>query len=150
MQDVKHSNYLPTPGKSIMLPLQWYGSVDAIEKWVSAVLWVSDYFQSCNICYIIKAWWKLECCIDVMKYLCRYSYSSVTNTSMFYFSSHHYYASKKTPWLCSYLVEDSMKNIFISSPDFPNAIAGTYITIKFQYCTALLQIKLIGEINWKS
>ena len=28
----KHSNFIPTPGKSIKVPLQWYG--DAIDQWI--------------------------------------------------------------------------------------------------------------------
>jgi hypothetical protein len=29
----KHANFLPTPGRSIKLPLQWYGDSDALEQW---------------------------------------------------------------------------------------------------------------------
>ena len=31
LPDTKHSNYLPTPGKSIRLPLRWYG--DSLDQW---------------------------------------------------------------------------------------------------------------------
>ena len=31
LPDTKHSNYLPTPGKSIKVPLRWYG--DALGEW---------------------------------------------------------------------------------------------------------------------
>jgi hypothetical protein len=32
LPDTKHSNFVPTPGKSLKIPLPWYG--DALEEWV--------------------------------------------------------------------------------------------------------------------
>lgn len=33
-QTAKHSNYLPTPGASIPLPLLWYGSSENLPYWL--------------------------------------------------------------------------------------------------------------------
>lgn len=33
LQNIQHSNFFPTPGKSARLPLLWYGSDVAVEQW---------------------------------------------------------------------------------------------------------------------
>lgn len=38
LEGSKHSNFLPTPGKSYKLPFLWYGSNEILSKWVKDAL----------------------------------------------------------------------------------------------------------------
>ena len=37
IDDVRHSNFVPTPQKSFKLPVKWYGSVEIVEKWIGSL-----------------------------------------------------------------------------------------------------------------
>lgn len=37
LEDAKHSDYLPTPLKSIKVPLVWYGCEDVLPRWIQSL-----------------------------------------------------------------------------------------------------------------